>query len=104
MSPERYGMMWRFLKNLLSGNDMDKAQLIAHYDNKPAILESVMEEINWPKSDYNLLGWYYNHLGMNRFLTVWQDQSFENEKRPPRSKYRTFRARLSRALGTRKAA
>ena len=78
---------------------MDKAQLIAHYENKPELLEAVMEEMDWPKTDYNLLGWYYNRLGLNRFLTVWQDQTYENEKRPPKSKYRAFRARLSRALG-----
>ncbi|MBR4353743.1 MAG: hypothetical protein IKP97_00395, partial [Kiritimatiellae bacterium] len=58
-----------------------------------------MEELDWPDRDRSLLEWYFDRLGLNRFLTVWQDQSFENEKRPPRSKYRAFRARLSKALG-----
>ena len=78
---------------------MDKSLLIAHYECKEQLLSDAMAEMDWPPADYNLLGWYYNRLGVNRFLAVWQDQSFENEKRPPRSKYRAFRARLSKALG-----
>lgn len=58
-----------------------------------------MDEMGWPERDQSLLEWYMNHLGLNRFLTVWQEQSLRNEAQPPRSKYRVFRARLSRALG-----
>ena len=66
---------------------------------KRQLLDQVMTEMDWPSADLHLLSWYYNRLGVNEFLTVWQDQTFENEKRPPRSKYRAFRARLSKALG-----
>ena len=72
--------------------------LKAHYDSKAQVLAMAMEEMDWPKSDYSLIVWYYNRLGLNHFLRVWQEQSYENERRPPRSKYRAFRARLSKAL------
>lgn len=63
------------------------------------ILDMLSEEMEWPANARALLAWYLNRLGVNGFLRVWQEQSFENEKRPPRSKYRAFRARLSDALG-----
>ena len=66
---------------------------------KRQLLDQAMTEMDWPRADLHLLSWYYNRLGVNKFLTVWQDQTFENEKRPPRSKYNSFRARLSKALG-----
>ena len=67
--------------------------------DKIQILDMAMEEMAWPQSDLKLLSWYFNRLGLNGFLRVWQEQSYENEKRPPRSKYHAFRARLSDALG-----
>ena len=73
--------------------------LKAHYESKEQVLAMAMAEMEWPKSDYRLVVWYYNRLGLNGFLRVWQEQSYENEKRLPRSKYRAFRARLSRTLG-----
>ena len=64
------------------------------------ILDMVSAEFDWPPPHRALLAWYCNRLGVNRFLAVWQEQSYANESRPPRSKYRAFRARLSRALIT----
>ena len=69
------------------------------YWDRGDLISKAMEELDWPDRDRSLLEWYFDRLGPNRFLTVWQDQSFENEKRPPRSKYNSFRARLSKALG-----
>ena len=63
-----------------------------------SILDLAMAEMTWPADARPLLAWYFNRLGLNRFLRVWQEQSYANERQPPRSKYRTFRARLSRAL------
>ena len=62
------------------------------------ILDMLSREMDWPQNARALLAWYMNRLGLNGFLRVWQEQSYENEKRPPRSKYRAFRARLSQAL------
>ena len=63
------------------------------------LLDMISEEMDWPASDRPLLAWYMNRLGTNRVLTLWQDQSLRNETQPPLSKYRAFRARLSKALG-----
>ena len=68
------------------------------YWDKEKIMAVVMAEMDWPDQDQPLLDWYIRKLGLNPFLAVWQDQSALNESCPPRSKYRTFRARLSRAL------
>jgi hypothetical protein len=67
-------------------------------ETKRQLLDQAMTEMDWPPADFHLLSWYYNRLGVNEFMRVWQDQSFENEKRPPRSKYNSFRARLSKAI------
>ena len=72
--------------------------LKAHYESKEQVLSMAMAEMEWPKSEYRLVVWYYNRLGLNGFLRAWQEQSYENEKRPPRSKYRAFRARLAKAM------
>ena len=65
---------------------------------KRQLLDQAMTEMDWPMADLHLLSWYYNRLGVNDFMRVWQEQSYANGSRPPRSKYRAFRARLSRAL------
>ncbi len=62
------------------------------------ILDMLSREMDWPQNARALLAWYLNRLGLNGFLRAWQEQSYENEKRPPRSKYRAFRARLAKAL------
>ena len=78
----------------------DLSQKRERLETKRQLLDQAMTEMDWPMADFHLLSWYYNRLGVNRFLAVWQEQSYANESRPPRSKYRAFRARLSRALIT----
>ena len=72
---------------------------MSEYWDRGKALSMAMEEMDWPEHDQSLLEWYLDRLGLNRFLLVWQDQSHANDSRPPKSKYRAFRARLSRALG-----
>ena len=76
----------------------DISQKRERLETKRQLLNQVMTEMDWPMADLHLLSWYYNRLGVNDFMRVWQEQSYANESRPPRSKYRAFRARLSRAL------
>jgi hypothetical protein len=66
--------------------------------DQETLLDMISEEMVWPASDRPLLAWYLNRLGVNRVLTLWQEQSLRNETQPPRSKYRAFRARLSKAI------
>ena len=66
--------------------------------DQETLLDMISEEMDWPSSARPLLAWYLNRLGVNRVLTLWQEQSLRNETQPPRSKYRAFRARLSKAL------
>ncbi len=71
--------------------------MISYWDKEKVCL-AVMAEMEWPERDRPLLVWYIEKLGINNFIAVWQDQTFANEHRPPRSKYRAFRARLSKAI------
>ena len=71
-----------------------------HNADTENILDMLSEEMEWPSADRPLLAWYMNRLGLNRFLIIWQEQSLRNETQPPRSKYRAFRARLSKALSS----
>ena len=66
--------------------------------DQETLLDMISEEMDWPSSARPLLAWYLNRLGVNRVLTLWQEQSLRNETQPPRSKYRAFRARLSKAI------
>ena len=68
------------------------------YRDRDRIIRGAMAEMEWPERDLPLLVWYFDRLGVNFFLEVWQDQSALNDSRPPRSKYRAFRARLAKAM------
>ena len=66
--------------------------------NKEVYLNGCQKEFNWPDADYQLLSWYFDHLGVNQFEIEWADQTEANRKKEPDSRYLTFRHRLALAI------